>query len=224
MCYYNSQNVTAAALAKRYGRKADVVERARAILEEQKLKKAYLHSDCVIVSQSEQLEVAKWGLIPFWIREAEKAEKIRNSTANAVSETIFALSSFREAIRSRRCLVPSTGFYEYHYEGKEVIPYRIYLKNEEIFSLGGVYDEWRNPETKEMVRTFSVITVPANELCGFIHNGGRDPGRMPMILSAGDTEKWLSAELTKSEIESLMVPYSAERMEADALEKAYLRV
>jgi hypothetical protein len=42
-----------------------------------------------------------------------------------------------------------------------------------------MYEEWRYPETKETIRTFSVLTVPANELC---HNGGRNPGRMSAIL------------------------------------------
>ena len=219
MCFYNLQNASALALAKRYGRRSDVVEMAREIIEENKLKKAFLHSDCVLVVKEEQLITAKWGLIPFWIREPEKAEKIRNSTANAVSETVFALPSFREAIRKRRCLIPSTGFYEYHYEGKEAIPYRIYLKNEEIFSLAGVYDEWRNPETKERVRTFSVLTVSANELCFFIHNGGRYPGRMPVILPVENEEKWLSPELKKYDIEGLMLPYASDLMGADVVEK-----
>jgi putative SOS response-associated peptidase YedK len=109
MCFYNSQNVKALALAKRYGRRSDVVEMAREIIEEKQVKKAFLHSDCVLVTGGEQLEMGKWGLIPFWIREAEKAEKIRNSTANAVSETVFDLPSFREAIRKRRCLIPFDG-------------------------------------------------------------------------------------------------------------------
>jgi putative SOS response-associated peptidase YedK len=224
MCFYNSQNATALALAKRYGRRSDVIEMAREVIEEQKLKKAFLHSDCVLVTGDDQLEIGKWGLIPFWIRETEKAEKIRNSTANAVSETVFNLSSFREVIRNRRCLIPSTGFYEYHHdEEKEAIPYRIYVKDEDIFSLAGVYDEWRNPETKKIVKTFSVLTVPANELCFFINNGGRNPGRMPVVLSVENEKKWLSSEINKNEIEGMMTSYPSELMKADVAEKGLLK-
>jgi putative SOS response-associated peptidase YedK len=223
MCFYNSQDVGTLALAKRYGRRSDVVVAAREILEEQRLKKAFLHSDCVIVSQEEQLDMAKWGLIPFWMREPDRAEKIRNVTANAVAETVFALPSFREAIRKRRCLIPSTGFYEYHHEGKEAIPYRIYLKNEDIFSLGGVYDEWRNPETKETVKTFSVLTVVANELCGFINNGGRNPGRMPVIVPVEHESVWLSPGLDKTGIEGLMIPFASGLMGAEVVDMGLLK-
>jgi putative SOS response-associated peptidase YedK len=273
MCFFNSQNRRALAIAKRYGRKTDIVEIAQEILDEQRqgktgemgeareisLQKAFLNPECWIVTRDVELLTAKWGLIPFWVRDLEKAESIRNMTANARSETVFTQASFRAAIRKRRCLVPSTSFFEYHYErmdsiytiittgsiktidsissigtigapgagsiagGKEAIPYRIFLRDTDIFSLAGVYEEWVHPGTKEMVRTFSVVTVPANELCGEIHNGGRNPGRMPAIIPQGDEERWLEPELTEKEICGLLKPYNAGAMDAVRLERDYLR-
>jgi hypothetical protein len=70
------------------------------------------------------------------------------------------------------------------------LPY--FFRDTEIFSLAGMYEEWRHPDTKETIRTFSVLTVPANELCALIHNGGRNPGRMPAILPP-EKEKTLVA-------------------------------
>ena len=210
-------------MAKRYGRRSDIVEMAREIIEEQKLQKAFLHPECFIVTRHEALMTAQWGLIPFWVREVEQAEKMRKMTANARAETAFSQASFRTAIRKQRCLIPSTGYYEYHHIGKEAIPYEIFLKDTEVFSLAGMYEEWRHPQTKDTVRTFSVLTVPANALCSEIHNGGRNPGRMPAILPLEDEEKWLDADLSEQDIKALLRPYETTWMDAREMEKDYLR-
>lgn len=165
--FFNSQNKRALEFAKRYGRMPDAVaEVTRLIIEEQNLlQKAFMNPDCIIVNHNAQLQTAKWGLIPFWVREVEKAESISKMTANAKAETVFTLPSFREAIRKRRCLIPSTGFYEYHHTAdRGAVPYRMFLRDTDVFSLAGVYEKWRNPATKEKVRTFSILTVPANVL------------------------------------------------------------
>jgi len=223
MCFYNAQNKRAFEIAKRYGRRTDIIEMAREIIEEKKVQKAFLHPDCLIITKQELLQTAKWGLIPFWVTDVERIESIRNMTINAKSETVFTLPSFRDSVRKRRCLLPSTGFYEYHHEEKNAIPYRIVLRDIEIFSLAGIYDEWQHPETKEAIRTFSVLTVPANELCMFIHNGGRNPGRMPVIIPKSDEEKWLSPDLKEGEIKTLLNPYESSLMDACALEKDFLK-
>ena len=263
MCFFNSQNKRALALAGRYGRKSDIVEIARDIIEEQKqsvtgysgsgiegaveaaagdtdfpsqithhalqnevefpVQKAFLYPECWIVTSNPALQQAKWGLIPFWVREIEKAESIRKMTANARSETVLTMPSFRDAIRKRRCLIPSTGFYEYHHQGKEAIPYRIFVRDTEVFSLAGVWDAWRHPETKELIKTFSVLTVPANELCAFIHNGGRNQGRMPAIIPIGDEDRWLSAEMREDEMMGMLRAYDNSQMESCVMDRDYLR-
>jgi len=256
MCFFNSQNRRAFEIARRYGRVMDAVEMAEEILREQGLtpgpspneegsgevvQKAFLHPECFIVTRDERLMRAKWGLIPFWVRDLDKVESIRNMTANARSETVFTQASFRHAIWKRRCLVPSTGFFEYHYltpgsstsppapphrgggkEKEEVVPYRIFLRDEEVFSLAGMFEEWKHPETKEIIRTFSVVTVAGNELCSFIHNGGRNPGRMPGIIPLEEESRWLDPGLTEKEILGLLRPYGG-AMEAVEMEKDYLR-
>ena len=252
MCFFNSQNRRALEIAKRYGRTDDVIELARGIIEEQKgwkdrsfgyaqddnegvtsgvVQKAFLNPDCFIVTRNPGLQTAKWGLIPFWVREVKQAESMRKMTANARAETVFTQASFRDAIKKRRCLVPSTGFYEYHHltpdpspkERGGAVPFRLFLPDMEIFSLAGVFEEWKNPETKETVRTFSVLTVEANKLCAFIHNGGRHPGRMPAIIPASEEYLWLDPGLGEEEIRALLKPYEAGEMKAVEMEKDYLR-
>ena len=89
MCFFNSQNKRALEIAMRYGRRTDIVEMAAEIIEEQKVQKAFMHPDCLIVGRNVELMTAKWGLIPFWVHEIKQAESIRNMTANARAETAF---------------------------------------------------------------------------------------------------------------------------------------
>jgi putative SOS response-associated peptidase YedK len=224
MCFYSSNSKRALALAKRYGLKTNVIEMAKEIIEEQKYKiTAFTHPHCPIVTTSENLEVAQWGLIPHWIKSAQEAQKIMKMTLNARSETVFSLPSFRSPILSNRCLVPVTGFFEFHHQGKSVIPYYIYVKNEEIFSFGGMYELWQNSDTKELTQTFSVLTVPANDLCSQIHNGGKNPFRMPLIIPKEHEAHWLDNSLKNTDIQQFFQPFDAKQMDAYPIAKDFLK-
>ena len=116
-------------------------------------------------------------------------------TLNARADTIFEKPSFREPIIKKRCLIPSTGYFEWRHEGVKKIPYYIYLKDEKIFS---------------------IITTDTNPLTDYINNAKH---RMPAILSKEDEEKWLDPTLPKKEISSLLKPFEAERMDAFTIKK-----
>ena len=210
-------------LAKRYGRRSDILEMVQEIIDEQYKVTAFTNPDCPVITADSNIQVAKWGLIPHWTKTEQEAAKIRKMTLNARSETIFSLPSFRTSIMSKRCLIPSTGYFEFHHEGKEAIPNYIFLKNEEIFSLGGVYEQWQNPATKEIITTFSVITVPANELCTQIHNGGKNPFRMPLIIPQENEEKWLDTILNQTGINELFRPFNSDLMNAYPVSKDFLK-
>ena len=211
------------ALAKRYGRKTDIIEIIKEIEEEQYKVTAFTHPACPIITSNQSIEVAKWGLIPSWTKTVENAIKIRKNNLNARSETVFELPSFRNSIHSKRCLLPSTGYFEFHHSGKNITPYYIFVKNEEIFSLGAIYDIWQNPDTKEKEMTFSVLTVPANELCAKIHNGGKNPFRMPLIISKENEEYWLSNSLKTNNIQDFFNPFEDEMMDAYPVSKDFLK-
>jgi len=210
-------------LAHRYGRKTDILEIVQEILDEQYKITAFTHPDCAIITSSESIQIAKWGLIPEWIKSEEEAKKIRKVTLNARSETVFNLPSFRIPIVKKRCLVPSTGYFEFHHEGKNVLPYYIFLKEEDIFSIGGVSETWLNPVTKETLQTFSVLTVPANELCAKIHNGGKTPFRMPLIINKEDEERWLDNSLQTDEVSRFLIPYDSRKMDAYPISKDFIK-
>ena len=223
MCFYNSFSARALALANRYGRKTDIIEEIHEILGGQYKITAFVHLDCPIITSGESVDVAKWGLIPSWTKTSEEAAKIRKVTLNARAETVFNLPSFRKPILSGRCLIPSTGYFEFHHSGKDVIPYYIFLRNEEIFSLGAVYEIWCDPLTNEQVKTFSVITVPANELCAKIHNGGKNPYRMPLIIGRNDEECWLDGSLNVKDIKSFFHPFEAVAMDAYSITRDFMK-
>ena len=141
-------------------------------------------------------------------------------TLNARTDTIFQKPSFREPIMKKRCIVPSTGYFEWRHEGNKKIPYYIYVKDEPIFSMAGIYDEWLDKTTGEVVKSFSIITTDPNSLTDYIHNTKH---RMPAILSMEDEERWLDPKLAKTEIERLLRPFPPERMDAYVINNDFLK-
>ena len=93
---------------------------------------------------------------------------------NARSESITEKPAFKNAFKKRRCLIPANGFYEWKKDENKT-PFRIFLKSEEIFSMGGIWETWKDAEARP-VHTFSIITTAPNPLMESIHN------RMPVIL------------------------------------------
>ena len=209
-------------LAARYGRNLSVVEIAEKILEEQEQYRvnAFTFPDYPIITADPEGQSFKWGLIPFWGKDKKQADEIKRMTLNARADTIFQKPSFREPIMKKRCIVPSTGYFEWRHEGNKKIPYYIYVKDEPIFSMAGVYDLWLDKSTGEVISTFSIITTEANTLTDYIHNTKH---RMPAILSTEDEERWLEPKLTKTDIERLLLPFPAERMDAYVINNDFLK-
>lgn len=220
MCFHNSMSAKAVKLAARYGRKSDIIEIVQDIISEQYHVNAFNFPKYPIITDSDEVEVFNWGLIPFWVKTEEDAEDIRKMTLNARADTIFEKPSFREAILRKRCIVPSTGYFEWHHEGGKKIPYYIFLKDQPIFSMAGIYDTWLNKETGAEHSTFSIITTDANPLTDYIHNVKH---RMPAILSPEDEERWLQPDLSKAEISSLLKPYDADLMDAYTIDNDFIK-
>lgn len=220
MCSHNSMTKKIEELASRYGRKTDIVDAAREIIESKYDISVFTWPRCPIITNAEEIQLYHWGLIPFWIKSKEEADKIKLRTYNARADSLFEKPSYREPAKARRCLIPSTGFFEWRHENGKKIPYFIYLKNEELFSLAGIYDIWRNPETGEDIYTYSMITTQANPMMEYIHNAAK---RMPAILSRADEEKWLDLATSRNELETLLLPYNEKYMEAYPVNNNFIR-
>ncbi len=153
----------------------------------------------------------QWGLIPVWVKDIEVANKTRGQTLNARSETIFLKPSFRHLIMSKRCLILVDGFFEWRHENKQTYPYYIHLANHVPFAMAGIWDSWKNPETGKHIKTCAIITTKANPLLEKIHNTKK---RMPVILPKDREKLWLDPEIEKDVIQSMLVPYDMNEMEA----------
>lgn len=160
------------------------------------------------------VSMLRWGLIPEWVRTSEDAEEIRFKTFNARSESISTKPSFSSSFISKRCLVPVRGFFEWQHVGKEKIPWYIYLPDNQIITLAGLYSEWTHSATGEILSTFSIITTDANELMVKVHNSGK---RMPAILQRDDEKKWIDISISPSEALGLLKPYPSDRMKAHTI-------
>lgn len=158
----------------------------------------------------------RWGLIPSWVRDESVANSIRTKTFNAKAETLTEKPSFRNAVKSNRCLVISKGFFEWQAREKEKIPYFISLEDDKPFAFAGLYDQWINPGTGEINHTFSIITTTANPLLAEIHNIKK---RMPVILPGEREKEWIDPEIPLDTALNLLKPYDDSRMKAHTISK-----
>ena len=162
------------------------------------------------------IELLRWGLIPFWVKDARAAGEIRKKTFNARMETLLEKPSFRSSVRSKRCMVLCRGFYEWQHRETGKIPHYVYLKGEPPMALAGLYDDWPDRETGELLRTFTIITTAANSMMEKIHNSGK---RMPLILRPENEKTWVDAELSAGQAMKALVPLDEDRMSAHTISR-----
>jgi len=170
----------------------------------------FAHPHLPIVNH-EGIFLYEWGLIPSWIKDAQSAGEIAGKTLNAIGETVFDKPSFKKSIATKRCLLGINGFYEWREFNNKKYPYFIKTINNEMFSLGCIYESWADKSTGEIRNTFSVITTPANPLLEMIHNTKK---RMPLIIPEKDEKKWIEPLLSKEQIQELIKPYDESDMSA----------
>lgn len=155
------------------------------------------------------IELFQWGLVPSWADDP----KIGSRMINARSETLAEKPSFRNAFRKRRCLVLADGFYEWKAVPgqKTKQPFHVRMKSRAPFALAGLWETWRPPEG-EPLRSCTILTTSPNALMAGIHD------RMPVILPAGEVERWLDPkDRQPAELADLLVPFAPELMEAVAV-------
>jgi len=158
----------------------------------------------VVRNSPNRVALMRWGLIPSWAKDASGAGRMINARAETVAEK----PSYRTALRSRRCLVPANGFFEWRRVGITRAPFYIHMKDESLFAFAGLYDTWRDPNGVA-VTTYTIITTEPNELVATIHD------RMPVILHREDEDRWLDPGITDpGAVLPLLHPHPAENMAA----------
>ena len=144
---------------------------------------------------------ARWGLIPSWTRGKPKLQPI-----NAKSETAITSPMFRQAMQSRRCLVPSGGFYEWKGAKPPKQPFFIQMKSDEPFAFAGIWERWKESDDAEPIDTYAILTTSPNDLMKTIHN------RMPVIIAEKNSDRWLDRNVKAEDVADVMRPYHADEM------------
>ncbi len=212
MCFTVNVNLVKEELENRFG---------ATLIDPDKYRPSYYYNAFALPSipaicsdDPSKIKLLKWGLIPSWTKSLDKANEIRYKTFNARSESISTKPSFSKSFRSKRCIIPVSGFFEWQHVGNENIPWYIYHSGNEIISIAGIYDDWVENNTGETFSTFSLITTEANDLMARIHNSGK---RMPVILNKTSETKWLDLSILQAHALELLVPAPSEMLKAHTI-------
>jgi putative SOS response-associated peptidase YedK len=225
MCYDIKTKVEAALKrARHYGNEEAVqmlIEQFRPFLEDEFFHVSGFAHPKLLIYTSKNFElpvIASWGLIPFWVKNEQQQLDIWNKTINARGESIFEKPSFRTPAKSKRCLIYIDGFFEHHHFNGKTYPFYIQRVDNEPIVLGGLWDEWTNKESGEIVNSFTIVTTKANKLLSKIHNNPKlKEARMPLILDEKEANKWLKG--SPEEAKKLIVPTSDELLKAHTVRK-----
>jgi putative SOS response-associated peptidase YedK len=152
--------------------------------------------------QPEGLSFFRWGLIPPWSRGISIGAKL----INARSETVTEKPSFKNAFKSRRCLVMSDGYYEWKKASKKAkIPYRIQLDSGHLFSFAGLWESYED-EDESIIHSFTILTTRSNDLTAHVHE------RMPVILTPETEKIWLNNDISTSRHLEILQPFESKKM------------
>lgn len=123
----------------------------------------------------------RWGLVPFWSKDG----KIGYTTINARVETAATKPAFREAWKRRRCLVPSSGYFEWQLlaDGKTKQPFFIRNAQAPIVMFAGLWERWKGPDGE--LETYSIVTRESAGPVSPIHD------RMPLVLPPELLQGWV---------------------------------
>ena len=130
MCFTVNVNLVKEELENRYG---------ATLIDPDKYRPSYYYHafglpemPVICSATPSQIRLLKWGLIPSWTRNIDDANIIRFKTFNARAESIDSKPSFSSSFKTKRCLVPVKGFFEWQHAGKEKIPWYICHAEDEI--------------------------------------------------------------------------------------------
>ena len=208
MCYYVASKLSNAEIVR-------IEHDFNTKLEETEVKEYFVASGfsnpkLPIVTAEGRFKNYSWGLIPHWAKDLDAAKKSRIQCLNSISEEASGKPSFRDSIKNGQfCIVPVNGFFEWHHINNEKYPHFIYPKNDSIFLMAGLFNQWTNKAVGDVHDTFTIMTTPANERMEWIHNSKK---RMPAILNLNNAKIWLDKGISYEQKKKLLEPFDSELM------------
>lgn len=133
-----------------------------------------------------RLESARWGLVPSWAKDPSVGSRMFNARIESAADK----PAFRQAVRSRRAIVPATGYYEWRTSAAGKQPYFVHPDDGALFSFAALYAWWRDPgaaddDPARWLLTTSIMTRPSAGALADIHE------RMPVMLSDDVARTWV---------------------------------
>lgn len=180
----------------------------------------FLPSPIITAGAPNEFKLFRWGLIPYYMSDCDKAMALRLQTLNCISEGMYDKPSFKDALKNgQRCLIPATGFYEWRWldeKGKTKIPYYVTSKNRNLFSFAGLYSRWKDKEANQYYYSYTIVTTRANEVMEYVHNNKK---RMPVIIPREYEKDWLNKDLSKDDVLALCQPINKDFLGANTISK-----
>lgn len=145
---------------------------------------------------------ANFGLIPSWATSRESMQ------INARSETVYEKSSFKEAYKQRRCLIPLNGYFEWEKDEvtKKSKPHFILSTECDYFVFAGIYESWYDNKLGKAILTCALLTTEPNEKIAKLHD------RMPVILESHNWDLWLNYKSSYTDLNKLFAPIANDKI------------
>lgn len=159
-----------------------------------------------------RISMLHWGLVPFWAKD----KSIGNRMINARAETVAEKPAYKDSFRSRRCIVPANGFYEWKKMADGKQPFFINFGGQQLLGLAGLWSGWRSPQDPEQrLDSFTIITTAASPKVANLHD------RMPVILNPDDYAAWLAPNNQDTNaLQDLLLPCNAPQLQSWPVSRA----
>jgi putative SOS response-associated peptidase YedK len=166
-----------------------------------------------------RLGTFRWGLVPFWAKDASVGSRMINARAESVLEK----PAFRRPLERYRCIIPVDGFYEWQVvpDRKKKQPWYIRRDDGDVLAFAGLWSSWRPTKGSDDGRivSCSIVTTEANDAVRPVHD------RMPVVLPPSAWAEWLDpANDDVESLHSLLVPAPPELFSLTAVNDAVSNV
>lgn len=172
------------------------------------------HGDQALVitnADPDKVQLFTFGFTPYWAKKRMYVINARsegdhnkiNDPRYTGAKGILSKPMFRVSIRSKRCLVIADAFVEGTTQERLSRPYLVYRRDQKRpFAMAGIWDEWMDPHTGEVVQSFAILTTAPTPLMEQIPHH-----RSPLVLQEEDEARWLDEELPLSEVTAMLRPF-----------------
>lgn len=148
-----------------------------------------------------RIRLMRWGLVPPWVKAgADGAPETKGPLLiNARADKVTTSPAFRSSVKSKRCLVPMDGYYEWRVNpdtagGKKArkTPFFMYREDGEPLFMAGLWSVWKPggqpAKDAQPLLSCTIITTDAPGELAQIHD------RMPLLLRERDWDRWLDPD------------------------------